>query len=77
HTAYVNQLRVDGYAEHVRYVLGRKATFDRRILASKGEEVIYNRGDLVQYVNSVWDYTFKSTRKLIWYWSTPYRVHER
>jgi hypothetical protein len=77
HMAYVAQQRVDGYAARVKYALGRKAAFDRKLIASRTGEVKFERGQLVQVANSVWDYTFKSLRKLIYYWSTPHRVCER
>ncbi|KAF7373665.1 Pro-Pol polyprotein [Mycena sanguinolenta] len=75
--AYVAQQRLDGYAERVKYALGRKAAFDRKVIASKAGEVVFKRGQLVQYANSVWDYTFKSMRKLIHYWSAPCPIRER
>jgi hypothetical protein len=77
HMAYVAQQSVDGYAERVKYALGRKAAFDQKLIASRAGEVKFERGQLVQVANSVWDYTFKSLRKLIYYWSTPHRVSER
>jgi hypothetical protein len=77
HMAYVAQQRLDGYAARVKYALSRKAAFDRKVLASRTGVVTFKKGELVQVANSVWDYTFKTLRKLIYYWSTPYRVRER
>ncbi|KAK6981242.1 hypothetical protein R3P38DRAFT_2578632 [Favolaschia claudopus] len=46
-------------------------------MSSRAGRVVFRKGQLVQVANSPWDYTFKSLRKLLWYWSTPYRVRER
>jgi hypothetical protein len=66
HMAYVAQQRLNGYATRVKYALSRKAAFDRKVLASRTGVVTFKKGELVQVANSVWDYTFKTLRKLIY-----------
>lgn len=56
--AYIAQQRLDGYAEAVAHALKRKATFDKRVLAQKPDEVIFSKGQLVQIYRSDLDYTF-------------------
>ncbi|OJT13171.1 Pro-Pol polyprotein [Trametes pubescens] len=77
HVAYVAQQHLDGYDEAVRHALKRKKVFDKRVLASRAGEVIFEDGGLVQVYRSDLDYTFKTERKLLPKWSTPYRVVRR
>jgi hypothetical protein len=75
--AYVAQQRLDGYAEAVAHAIKRKATFNKRVLAQRPGEVTFSKGQLVQIYRSDLDYTFKTERKLLPKWSTPYRVVTR
>ena len=75
--AYVAQQQLDGYAEAVNHALKRKSTFDKRVLAQKPGEVIFNKGQLVQIYRSDLDYTFKTERKLLPKWSPPHRIVSR
>ena len=75
--AYVAQQQLDGYAEAVGHALWRKSTFDKRVLAQKPGEVIFNKGQLVQIYRSNLDYTFKTERKLLPKWSPPHRIVSR
>ncbi|KAJ7091628.1 hypothetical protein C8R44DRAFT_647383 [Mycena epipterygia] len=77
HVGYVAQQHLDGYAEWVKYALGRKAAFDRKVIASKAGAVTFHRGQLVQYANSVYDNNIQSLAKLIYSWSTPCRIRGR
>jgi hypothetical protein len=73
---YAAQQRLDGYEATVRHAIGRKRTFDKRVLKQSGE-VIFEPGQLVQVYRSDLDYTFKTERKLLPKWSPPYRIHTR
>ncbi|KAL1946364.1 hypothetical protein VTO73DRAFT_15491 [Trametes versicolor] len=77
HVAYVAQQHLDGYDEALRHALKRKKAFDKRVLASAAGEVVFETGTLVQVYRSDLDYTFKTERKLLPKWSTPYRVVRR
>jgi hypothetical protein len=76
HMAYAAQQRIDGYEAIVKHAIGRKKTFDKRVLKQSGE-VTFHTGQLVQVYRSNLDYTFKTERKLIPKWSQPYQIHKR
>jgi transposase InsO family protein len=77
HMAYVEQQRLDGYANRVAYAMGRKAAFDRKVLASRAGVVTFERGQLVQVYRSDLTYTMRNDRKLTVRWSEPHRVKRR
>jgi len=77
HMAYVAQQRLDGYDEAVQHAIKRKTAFDRRVLRRQPAEVVFTCGQLVQVYQSDLDYTFKTERKLLPKWSSPYRITER
>nr|GAT47179.1 retrotransposon-like family member [Mycena chlorophos] len=77
HMAQVEQVRLDGYAARVEYALGRKAAFDRRLLADGTGEVTFVVGDLVQRRNQDADNKLSAQSKMVYEWSGPYRVIER
>ncbi|KAJ6461518.1 hypothetical protein C8R47DRAFT_1159526 [Mycena vitilis] len=72
--AYVEQQRLDAYANRVAYALGRKAAFDRKVLASRAGVVTFERGQLVQVYRSDLTYTMSNERKFTVRWSEPHRV---
>jgi transposase InsO family protein len=76
HMAYTAQQRVDGYEAIVKHAIGRKNTFDKRVLKKSGE-ITFCIGQLVQVYCSDLDYTFKTKHKLIPKWSQPYRIRAR
>ncbi|TFK64746.1 hypothetical protein BDN72DRAFT_742327, partial [Pluteus cervinus] len=77
HIAYVAQQRLDGYAEAVAHALARKNAFDKRVLASRTGEVVFDDYDLVQIYRNDLDNTHKSERKMIPKWSVPRRVRKK
>jgi hypothetical protein len=77
HMAYVEQQRLDGYANRVAYAMGRKAAFDRKVLASRAGVVIFERGQLVQVYRSDLTHTMSNDRKLTVRWSEPHRIRTR
>jgi hypothetical protein len=77
HMAYTMQQRLDGYSEAVRHAIRRKATFDRKVLKSRGGEVIFQKGQLVQVYRNDLANTLSTDRKLQPMWSQPRRVVER
>ncbi|KAJ7255442.1 hypothetical protein B0H12DRAFT_1016318 [Mycena haematopus] len=74
---YVEQQRLDGYANRVAYALGRKAAFDKKVLASRAGVVDFERGQLVQVYRSDLTYTMSNDRKFTVRWSEPHRVTRR
>jgi hypothetical protein len=75
--AYVAQQRLDGYAAVVKHAVKRKAVFDKRVLAKKLGEVVFQPGQLVQVYRNNLDMTFKTKRKLLPKWSVLRRVTRR
>jgi len=75
--AYVAQQRLDGYEAAIRHAISRKEAFDRRLLAHKQGEVVFEQGQLVQVYCSDLDYTFKTERKILPKWSQPRRISKR
>jgi hypothetical protein len=56
---------------------GRKAAFDRKVLASHARAVTFERGHLVQVYWSDLTYTMSNDRKLTVQWSEPHRIKRR
>jgi hypothetical protein len=77
HITYVEQQRIDGYEEMVRHAIKCKTAFDKRVLKKAPEEVIFNRGQLVQVYRNNLDYTFKADQKLLLKWSVPRCIKSR
>ena len=75
--AYVDQQRLDGYAEAIMHTKRRKSTFDKKVMARSTGEVIFSTGQLVQVYQSDLDGTFKTEHKLLPKWSPPYRITSR
>jgi hypothetical protein len=74
---YAAQQRLDGYSEAVKHAMDRKTRFDRRVLESKGGEVTFDKGQLVQVYRNDLAKAIGTERKLIPMWSEPRRVLER
>jgi len=74
--AYVAQQQLDGYDAAVRHAIKRKAAFDKRVLERTPGEVIFHKGQLVQFYRSNLDYTFEAKRKLLQMVSTPSHRHK-
>ncbi|CAK5275889.1 unnamed protein product [Mycena citricolor] len=74
--AYIEQQRLDGYAERVRYALSRKQAFDRKLESRKPGEVIFAPGKMVQVHRSNLD-VLSAHKKLVYSWGAPYRVKTR
>jgi len=75
--AYVDQQRIDSYAEAVAHAVRQKSAFDKKVLARAPGEVIFSKGQLVQIYQSDLDDTFKMERKILPKWSPPYQVAAR
>lgn len=75
--AYVEQQRLDGYANISTHAHKRKLAFDRIVLSRAPREVIFKAGQLVQVYRSDLDFTFKVERKMEPRWSAPRRVTSR
>jgi hypothetical protein len=74
---YATQQRFDGYARAVKHGASRKAAFDRRVLESRGGEVVFAPGDLVQVLDPKYQKTFLTSKKILPEWSGAFRVKER
>ncbi|KAG2052986.1 hypothetical protein BDR06DRAFT_836199, partial [Suillus hirtellus] len=74
HSAYVAQQRLDALANSVANAIKRKAAFDKKVLSSPQGEVVFIPGQLVQVHTSDVDNTFKSSCKIIPWWSAPHQV---
>jgi hypothetical protein len=77
HMAYVAQQRLDGYEAIVQHAIKRKATFDKRVLARSPREVVFEKGQLVQFFHSSTHNTLEAKRKLLPKWSPPHRITKR
>ncbi|KAG2349502.1 hypothetical protein BDR05DRAFT_832701, partial [Suillus weaverae] len=77
HMAYVAQQRLDGYEATVQHTVKRKAAFDKHVLSRSPREVIFTKGQLVQFYYSSTHNTLEAKRKLLPKWSPPHRVTER
>ncbi|KIK41126.1 hypothetical protein CY34DRAFT_85979 [Suillus luteus UH-Slu-Lm8-n1] len=75
--AYVAQQQLDGYDATVQHAIRRKATFDKRVLARSPREVIFEKGQLIQFFHSNLHNTLEARRKLLPKWSGPHRIRER
>jgi hypothetical protein len=63
--AYATQQRFDGYAHAVKHSASRKAVFDRRVLESRGGEVLFAPGDLVQVLAPKYQKTFLTSKRIL------------
>jgi hypothetical protein len=77
HMAYVGQQQLDGYDATVRHAIKRKKAFDKRVLAHSPREVIFTKGQLVQFFHSSLHNTLEAKRKILPKWSIPHRILER
>ncbi|VDC07025.1 unnamed protein product [Peniophora sp. CBMAI 1063] len=75
HQAYAEQQRFDASDAVLRNALRRKAEFDRRVERDGGARS-FHRGQLVQYRRNDLEFTLSADRKLLAFWSEPYRVRE-
>jgi hypothetical protein len=75
--AYVAQQQLDGYDAIVRHALKRKMAFDKRVLACSPREVLFSKGQLVQFFYSALNATLDAKRKIWPRWSPPCRIAER
>lgn len=75
--AYMDQQRVDGYANMVDHASKQKEKFDKKVMGRAPKEVIFKAGQLVQVYRSDLTYTFKVERKMVPKWSAPRRVVKR
>lgn len=64
HMAYVGQQQLDGYDATVRHAIKRKKAFDKRVLAHSPREVIFTKGQLVQFFHSSLHNTLEAKRKI-------------
>ena len=77
HLTYTAQQRLDGYAEAIHHAIRRKATFDKKVLKSRGGVVTFRKGQLVQAYRSDLMNMLSTDRKLQPTWSGPYRIREQ
>ncbi|CAK5275949.1 unnamed protein product [Mycena citricolor] len=77
HMEYAEQLRLDGYAERVKYAMGCKAAFDRKVMKSRAGVVAFEIGNLVQVFRSDLANTVSNEQKLTCRWSEPHRVQDK
>ena len=76
HMTYVAQQHLDGYAEVVHHAVQWKATFDRRVKASKARIVNFKPGQLVQVYDNKLASTLSTEHKIAPMWSPPHHVTE-
>lgn len=76
HMLYAEQQRLDGYEEVLHHASRRKSVFDRKVLKSRQGEVVFKKGDLVQYRFNQLDNTHSTKVKLAVRWSELVRVAE-
>jgi hypothetical protein len=74
---YVVQQQLDSYDAAVRHAIKCKAMFDKQVLERTPGEVIFHKGQLVQFYCSSLDYTFKAKWKLLPKWSPPHHIITR
>jgi len=77
HMAYVAQQQLDGYDAIVRHTLKRKMAFDKRVLARSPREVLFSKGQLVQFFYSALNATLDAKHKIWPRWSPPCRIAEQ
>ncbi|KAF9061828.1 hypothetical protein BDP27DRAFT_1234519 [Rhodocollybia butyracea] len=71
---YAEQQRLDSYEEAVVHAQKQKSLFDKKVLGSKGGQVEFQKGELVQYRFNQMDNTHSTKVKLAACWSTPVRI---
>ncbi|PSR72495.1 hypothetical protein PHLCEN_2v11634 [Hermanssonia centrifuga] len=74
HFLYVDQQRLDGYNAAVHHAIKRKEAFDKRVARSRGGNVMFPRGSLVQIYRNDLDNTHQTIQKLLPKWSEPRRI---
>ncbi|KAG2071618.1 hypothetical protein BDR04DRAFT_958990, partial [Suillus decipiens] len=77
HVAYMAQQCLDGYKAPVQHAVKRKAVFDKHILSHSPREVIFTKGQLIQFYYSGAHNTLEAKCKLLPKWSPPHRITER
>lgn len=77
HMAYVAQQHLDRYEATVQHAAKRKAVFDNRVLSHSPREVIFTKGQLVQFYYSGAHNTLEAKCKILPKWSPPHRITER
>jgi hypothetical protein len=70
--AYVAQQCLDGYEAIVQHAIKRKAMFNKHILACSLREVIFEKGQLIQFFYSSAHNTLEARRKILPEWSPPH-----
>lgn len=77
HMAYIAQQRLDGYEATVQHAIKQKAAFNKCVLARSPREVIFEKGQLIQFFYSGAHNTLKARRKILLKWSPPHRITEQ
>ncbi|KAG2058734.1 hypothetical protein BDR06DRAFT_828510, partial [Suillus hirtellus] len=77
HMAYVAQQCLDGYKATVQHTVKRKAVFDKHVLSCSPREVIFMKGQLIQFYYSGAHNTLEVKCKLLPKWSPPHHIIER
>ncbi|KAJ3831138.1 hypothetical protein F5878DRAFT_514037, partial [Lentinula raphanica] len=77
HALYAEQQRLDGYEEALKHAMGRKSRFDKKVHGTRAGEVVFRKGDLVQFRFNKLDNNISTKTKLAVRWSQPVRVAER
>jgi hypothetical protein len=71
---YVGQQNLDAYSHILDHANKRKATFDKKVLASRDGVIEYKKGDLVQIRDSKLDFTLATEAKLLPWWGAPHHI---
>jgi hypothetical protein len=71
HFAYATQQRLDGYSQAVQHAIRRKAAFDKKVINSRGGQVTFMKGQLVQVYRSDLTHTLSTEKKIAPMWSPP------
>jgi hypothetical protein len=77
HFAYAAQQRLNSYSQAVQHAVHCKAAFDKKVINSRGGQVTFMKGQLVQVYRSDLTYTVSTERKLTPMWSPPHHVTSR
>ena len=71
---YVEKQNLDTYSHILDHANKQKATFDKKVLASRDGVIEYKKGNLMQIRNSKLDFTLPTEAKLLPRWGTPHRI---
>lgn len=71
---YKEQQGLDAYSHIVEHANKRKATFNKKVLASRDRVIKYRKGDLVQVQDSNLDLTLTTEVKLLPHWGPPHHI---